>query len=673
MMTLSVPLTSVLKDVFGFDAFRPHQEEACRAAAAGQDVLLVMPTGAGKSLCYQLPGIARGGTTLVISPLIALMEDQVSKLKALGVAAERIHSGRPRPESHEALTRYLAGGLSFLFVAPERLAVPGFADSLSRHKPTLVAVDEAHCISEWGHDFRPEYRLLGRRLPALRPAPIIALTATATPRVQQDIAEQLGLAGPPKILIHGFRRENLAIEMLEMNPSLRPPAALRVLRGKDRLPAILYAPTRKSAESLAELLAKTFRARAYHAGMRSADRDRVQTDFLEGRLDAVVATIAFGMGVDKSNVRTVIHMALPASVEAYYQEIGRAGRDGKESRAILLHGYVDRKTHEFFLERDFPDPKEMARVFGAIGTAPLPAMDLGRELGLDPDTLDRRLERLAALGAIEVSQDGDVTRLTSAWRDAYAAQRSRRMERLEEMTRLARVSSCRMTAAVRHFGDRDDSGERCGLCDACAPESCVAMRFRPPSDEEMTAAAEILKALQSDGALASGSLFRRVLPDSPANRRTYDRLLSALARDHLVLVTDESFEKEGRAISYRRVTLAPDGRRAGASRLQALRFEVSEPEAKTKPRRRGPSSRAARADQHAPTESKNPDLIKRLKRWRSDEAAKRGVPAFVVLHDRTIAALAAAMPRDLRGLLSVKGIGEAQAGRYGVALLRLLA
>ncbi len=207
-------LTALLHRHFGFATFRANQEEVCRAAIDGRDVLLVMPTGAGKSLCYQLPAIARGGTTLVVSPLIALMEDQVAKLAGQGLRVARIHSGRDRAESRQACVDYLNGTLQFLFIAPERLRVPGFAEMLAKRKPSLIAIDEAHCISAWGHDFRRDYRTLGQHLPALRPAPVIALTATATPLVQDDIVRQLGMSSAARF-IHGFRRENLAIEVVE--------------------------------------------------------------------------------------------------------------------------------------------------------------------------------------------------------------------------------------------------------------------------------------------------------------------------------------------------------------------------------------------------------------------------------------------------------------------------
>ncbi len=272
MATPSNPenLAQLLQSVFGFARFRANQEPVCRAAIDGRDLLLVMPTGAGKSLCYQLPAIALGGTALVISPLIALMEDQVAKLVALNLRVARIHSGLDRSISRQACVDYLAGALDFLFIAPERLRVPGFPEMLAKRPPALIAIDEAHCISQWGHDFRPDYRMLGQYLPALRngstSVPVLALTATATPTVQADIITQLGMTAPARF-IHGFRRDNLAIEVVELSVPERPRAICGLLAQRDRRPAIVYATSRKQSESLAAELSQLMPAAAYHAGL----------------------------------------------------------------------------------------------------------------------------------------------------------------------------------------------------------------------------------------------------------------------------------------------------------------------------------------------------------------------------------------------------------------------
>jgi ATP-dependent DNA helicase RecQ len=324
-------LETLLHQTFGFAEFRANQEAVCRAATDGRDVLLVMPTGAGKSLCYQLPAIARGGTALVISPLIALMDDQATKLTAAGLRVARIHSGLSRDEARQACRDYLDGTLQFLFIAPERMRVPNFPEMLAKKKPSLIAIDEAHCISAWGHDFRPDYRTLGDFLPALRPAPVIALTATATPTVQRDIITQLKLT-QPELFIHGFRRHNLAIEVVELSKPRRNEFTAKLLTDKSNRPAIVYAPSRKAAEELASSLGGS--AAAYHAGLDPATRERVQRHFLTGRLEVVVATIAFGMGIDKADVRNPSGRAQRVST---HQGIAPSFRSRGSRSTFLLH------------------------------------------------------------------------------------------------------------------------------------------------------------------------------------------------------------------------------------------------------------------------------------------------------------------------------------------------
>jgi DNA topoisomerase-3 len=562
-------LGTLLRTSFGFPSFRPYQEEVCAAAAAGKDVLLVMPTGAGKSLCYQLPGVARGGTTLVVSPLIALMEDQVAQLVRRGFAAERIHSGRDRLESRAVCKKYLDGALDFLFIAPERLKVRGFPEMLARRKPTLVAIDEAHCISQWGHDFRPEYRMLRERLPLLRPAPIIALTATATPTVQDDIVRELQLESPNRF-IHGFRRTNIGVEIVERSPGARADVVQSLLADPARRPAIVYAPTRKEADELARVLGKgppRLRAAAYHAGLATSVRDEVQSAFLEGELEVIVATTAFGMGIDKADVRTVLHTALPGSVEGYYQEIGRAGRDGQPSRALLLHSFVDMKTHEFFLERDYPSSDLLKRLQTAIPAGGIPVMDLRSRAKVGVDAFDKVLEKLLVHGGAVIDADDTVRRADGDWRTAYDRQRAFKSEQLDKMRRYAETPGCRMLQLVAHFGDQNDAGAPCGLCDVCAPVACVAQVFRAPSAKEEDAATRILGALRERDGRAVGQMHRDLFADSGLDRRELDHVLGGLARASQVRIALDEFVKDKETIVFQRVYLASksDGRAAAAS------------------------------------------------------------------------------------------------------------
>ncbi len=662
-------LASLLHKTFGFDSFRANQEAVCRAATEGHDVLLVMPTGAGKSLCYQLPAIARGGTALVISPLIALMDDQATKLSALGLRVGRIHSGLAREEARQTCRDYLDGTLQFLFIAPERLRVPGFPEMLARRKPALIAIDEAHCISAWGHDFRPDYRTLGDHLPSLRPAPVIALTATATPTVQRDIIAQLKLEDPA-LFIHGFRRTNLAVEVVEMSKPRRNEFTVKLLAEKASRPAIVYAPSRKAAEELASQLGGI--AAAYHAGLDPATRERVQRHFLSGDLEVVVATIAFGMGIDKPNVRTVIHTALPGSVEQYYQEIGRAGRDGQPSRTILLHSFADRKMHEFFLARDYPEPSELTRV-AAVLTLEFQMPEILRQrLKMDVETFDTIVGKLVAQNAASLDIAGNVRAAgTTDWRSGYEAQLAFRRSQIELMAAFAETPQCRMAALVQHFGDTADGLRTCGKCDFCSPERGVAQTFREPTAHETTQLGAILAALagrsQSTGKLHAALALG-------VDRKQFDAYLDALTRAGLIAITPDTFTNaEGKAITYKRAALTHEGQMLGASDPLSVMLKDVPAGANTRGRAhsgRAQNKSASLVDSSASTHAQR-HLEVSLRAWRKAEAGKTGKPAFLVLSDAALLNIAAAQPRTIPELLGISGIGPDKASRYGAEICAL--
>jgi DNA topoisomerase-3 len=674
-------LSTLLHRAFGFSAFRPNQEAVCQAVADGKDVLLVMPTGSGKSLCYQLPGIARGGTTLVISPLIALMEDQVAKLKERGFAVERIHSGRERAASRQACIDYLNGNLQFLFIAPERLRVAGFPEMLAKRKPSLIAIDEAHCISQWGHDFRPDYRMLGQYVPTLRPAPVIALTATATPLVQDDIAEQLGLARPARF-IHGFRRANIAIEVVEVAPSQRSALAFELLLDEERRPGIVYTPTRKQTESVAADLGERFSTAAYHAGLDAEHRKRAREEFLAGKVEVMAATIAFGMGIDKPDIRTVIHTALPGSLEAYYQEIGRAGRDGKPSRAILMHSYADRYTHDFFFERDYPDVAVLDAMFAKLRPEPMEKSALRERMRVDPDLFDKAIEKLWIYGGAVLDYAENVTAGQGQWRESYIAQGKQKRAQIERMIRFAGANQCRMSALVRHFGDLADGRTDCGICDFCAPADCAAQRFRPATEAERAAVFQVLAALHAGERKSTGKLHAELFPGGGMSRDDFENALGAMARAGLAQLSDEVFEKDGKQIPYRTVRLTPAGRAADEiAPIELIMKDAAAPPAKPKrkrkasaapKRKKGAVVKVPAAPKRKSAPAAAVDVEEALRAWRLQEARRLGVPAFRIFSDQALRAIAQARPATAAELLAVPGIGLSAVEKYGRQIYRIL-
>ncbi len=677
-------LSDLLHSAFGFAEFRANQEAVCHAAVAGEDALLVMPTGSGKSLCYQLPAIARGGTALVVSPLIALIEDQCAKLVSLGFSVARIHSGLDRAVSRQACIDYLQGSLQFLFIAPERLRVPGFPEMLAKRKPTLIAIDEAHCISQWGHDFRPDYRMLGQYLPALRPAPVLALTATATPAVQRDILAQLGLTNARKF-IHGFRRDNLAIEVSEVPMPMRPELISELLRDPARRPAIVYAPARKKAEELASRLGSVCKAAAYHAGLPADIRSDVQQRFQSGQLDCVVATIAFGMGIDKADVRTVIHAALPSTLEGYYQEIGRAGRDGRPSRAILMHSYADIRTHDFFLKRDYPPIDSVQKVFNALSADPRPLDEIRASLidnpknhDIDEETFAKAIEKLFIHGGAQVDYENNATRGDHRWSAPYTRQSDYRRNQLELVRKFVDGHQCRMAALVLHFGDLADGRIRCGLCDFCTPGGGSSQQYHAPSRAENTAMQAILDALRGNDGKSLGKLLKE-LPGN-LNRKDLDAYLSALAKSGLITVDDAEWIKDGETILYRKASLTAqgealeDGDLASKFSLQ-LPGESSGAKQSSLPRARSEakpaSKKSSAAAQPIDLDPAGQALEQALKEWRTTIAKKLGMPPFMVLHDRTLQAIANRCPTTPNQLQEISGMGPTKVEKYGHTILEI--
>ena len=482
-------LAAPLHQHFGFRAFRPGQEDAVRAALEGRDSLVVMPTGSGKSLCYQLPALMRDDLTVVVSPLVALMQDQVDGLRARG-AGERValvNAQQPGEANRAAVARAAAGELRLLYVAPERFGTPGFLDRMAEVDVGLFVVDEAHCVSQWGHDFRPDYFRLEAVARRLRARAVMASTATATARVAADIARRLALRDPVTVTT-GFDRPNLTFSVARPNGAEKRAMLLETLRQQDALPAIVYAGTRAGCEELAELIGTELAvgAEAYHAGLDRERRAAVQRRFLADETPVIVATNAFGMGVDKPNVRTVVHASTPPSLEAYYQEAGRAGRDGLPGRAVLLAEPRDKALHVHFIRQEQLDdrlPRDVAaRLSWAAdgdGAFNEDARELSAAAGCDGERLRSVLGHLIRAGVIAPSPaptNRVAGRLVGSYDGAAAARCRASMEegirvrwrQYREIWAYAEAESCRRAALLRHFGDASvPQVESC--CDACAP------------------------------------------------------------------------------------------------------------------------------------------------------------------------------------------------------------
>jgi ATP-dependent DNA helicase RecQ len=500
-----------LQHHFGYPDFRGAQPQAIRAILAGRDVLVLMPTGGGKSLCFQIPALVLPGLTLVISPLISLMKDQVDTLARRGVPATFVNSTLDSDEVERRLAACVDGRMKLLYVAPERCESDDFRRRLGAMNVSLFAVDESHCISEWGHDFRPSYMRLGDVRRVLG-CPTIALTATATPAVRDDILDCLGLTRPV-IIAGGFDRKNLAWHVVATRGEAeKDRRLLELLRRPRDGTAVVYAPTRRKVDALADLLNHAgVRAAGYHAGASADDRHRLQDAFMSGDIPVIVATNAFGMGIDKPDVRLVVHHAMPATLESYYQEAGRGGRDGGPADCVLLYAHEDRLTHEFLIDQRQPAEEWIRAVHDAVcrnttkdGSARVSLSRLAEEAGIEggPAVVDSALSILERAGTLRlirqhrstlpdrrrITIDGDAIGIDEMdWRPVRTG-REREYTRLDRMQRYACYRGCRRGYVLRYFGD-PAAMNRCDGCDWCLGRSASPVRFaRQPKQGVMRAA-----------------------------------------------------------------------------------------------------------------------------------------------------------------------------------------
>ena len=464
-MTTQHQIRHLLRDVFGVDRLRAGQQQVIDSVLAGHDTLAIMPTGSGKSLCYQIPASILKGSTVVVSPLISLMKDQADKLDDFGIDAAQLNSKVPPEEQADALQGLRDKQDRIVFCTPERLATPEFMSLLHKADIGLVVVDEAHCISRWGHDFRPAYLDIGAALDALGRPPVLALTATATEEVVDDIRRQLG-APQMRVVNTGIYRPNLHFAVRQVtNATERAAEALRLVR-ETAGSGVLYAATVKAAQDMLAALEEAGQSvTLYHGKLHAEERHQNQEMFMSGARRVMVATNAFGMGIDKADIRFVIHLQVPASLEAYYQEAGRAGRDGKAADCTLLYFHDDTRVQQFFLARNYPDAALLRACYEAAAGGERPrdkrsqvALKLLKEGGWLQQ--DRKLQyRLTDAAPRTV----DLERLALRYREKQEHDR----EALAQMVAYAQSGYCRWTLLLDYFGDASAGIERCGCCDNC--------------------------------------------------------------------------------------------------------------------------------------------------------------------------------------------------------------
>ena len=678
---------ATLSTAFGYPAFRAGQEIAVESVLNGRDTLVILPTGGGKSLCYQVPALLLPGLTVVVSPLISLMKDQVDALEARGIAAAFINSTLTNGQVSDRMARAARGDIKMLYMAPERFDAGTTAEQLARAGVSLLAIDEAHCISQWGHDFRPSYLRMRAVREALGDPPTIALTATATPTVRRDIARQLALRDP-KVVITGFDRTNLSYSVVPArNDAGKDELLVDVLRARSGL-TVVYAATRRSVERIAAMLqGRGISAAAYHAGLDDEQRRDVQESFMTERVRVIVATNAFGMGIDKANVRAVVHHSMPGTLEAYYQEAGRAGRDGNPSEAILLHAFQDRFTHEYFIKGSYPERELVTRVYSALQRH----ADRTATVSASPEEIAGYVQGKASARDVESSlrvleQSGAIVKAT----ESASLVRVRLLATSERIKReLSNDEDALQLAVLRALwrAARNDINTGAIVDVAALPSG-------------LGAAAEIHDILESLEARQFITVQRIgggiMLTSADRDLAKFDIDWASLdKRREAELEKLEAVQRYAYAKSCRRAFVlryfGDPAAGASCSGCDNCRGTTVPRPAKAEPAKRSRSAaqtrpatsdkepRATMRDRPAAKHPGNDatsdlppaarELFERLRSIRREIAREQEVPPYIVFDDKTLRQIAVHRPRSLAAFGDLRGIGPVKTERFGPRFL----
>ncbi|NKB25808.1 MAG: RecQ family ATP-dependent DNA helicase [Kiritimatiellae bacterium] len=688
---------SGLQQYFNFSEFLQGQEETIQHILSGRDVVVIMPTGSGKSLCYQLSAMLLEGVTVIISPLIALMKDQVDGLIKKKLPATFINSALSFPEMTERMEGLQRGLYKLVYVSPERFRNRQFLDIFNRLHVSLMAIDEAHCISQWGHDFRPDYLRLKQIVEQLPQTRIMALTATATPDVRSDIIKQLGLGEEtrkePEVLVYGFARPNLRLEVSRI--PTHTDKLERVLKAlKKSQTGIIYCSTRKQTDRVYQQLKGLNQACVvYHGGLDDLERKRVQDAFMGGEIPVVVATNAFGMGIDRSDLRFVIHWDIPGSIEAYYQEIGRAGRDGKDGLCELLYNYADVRTQEFFIQGANPTRAEIEATWNTVRRQCLhqpvtrSISSWTEEISMIRNNMTTRtiLGILDRTGCIQrekepgekvyttsIGPETDIARLETEF-PALTEKRHRDERKLKSLLKYVNTSRCRHAYILNYFGEHNEiSG--CSSCDRCCPSQGDPVR--EPTVDEWDIIQKILSCVVRMQGRFGCARIVQVLLGSRAKlvlERKLDQLsthgilkgykegplkkiIDALIKDGCIQISDGE---------YPLAEITARGKNVMWKKETPL---IAWPETQGKTE----STIIEKANEKISSTLYDPELYIQLKAWRANKAREENVSAFVIMHDRTLKAISVVCPETLAALETIKGIRPSKVIKYGDDILEVI-